>query len=71
MKNEEEENEDFFYFFYFLVCKYSSEALNFADFKWAFPEKNFTPTVEDIDFSKYRTPWISYFISKEGVYIHS
>ena len=42
-----------------------------SKFEWAFPEKNFTPTVEDIDFSKYRTPWISYFISKDPLDIHS
>jgi len=26
---------------------------------WAFPEKIRTPPVEDIDFSRFRTPWIS------------
>jgi len=31
-------------------------------------ENLFTPTVEDIDFSKYRTPWISYFLLEKTLY---
>ena len=27
--------------------------------KWAFPEKNRNPQIEDIDFSSFRNPWIS------------
>ena len=38
---------------------------------WAFPEKKFAPTVEDIDFSKDGTHWISYFISKDPLDILS